>query len=323
MPRTIAVEVVEADALTLATDVLVLKHAQALYGLDERIVETAHVPLDLLPRPDGFRLIPSPRNLPAKALLFIGTVSLREFSYDEIHEFGTRTLCSLASAAPEAEDVSLTIHGPGYGLDEIACFDSTLSGLLHAIRSEDVPRRLTRIRLLEINPGRAQRLRMRLEALLPGGVVEVGVEERRRAAPEAEEIDVAPVANRRHAFVAMPFHDSFDDVFDYGITNAVHRAELLCERVDKQPFTGDVLERMKDKIRSAALVVADVTGANANVFLEIGFAWGETVPTVLVCREGSDLPFDIQGQRCLMYTSIKDLEMKLGDELVGLKAELV
>lgn len=116
----------------------------------------------------------------------------------------------------------------------------------------------------------------------------------------------------------MPFDDGFDDVFHYGISRAVHENGLLCERVDQQTFTGDVVRRIRRQIQSARLLIADVTGANANVYLEIGFAWGVRVPTVLLVRDGTELLFDIRGQRCLFYTSIKNLEQKLTAEVRGL-----
>jgi hypothetical protein len=78
--------------------------------------------------------------------------------------------------------------------------------------------------------------------------------------------------------------------------------------------------RLKERISSAALVVADLTDAKPNVFLEVGFAWGRDVPTVLLCKDGTPLEFDVQGQRCLFYKSIRDLERQLTDELKGLLA---
>ena len=264
-------------------------------------------------------LFPARAGVEADNVLFLGTVDIGRFSYDEIHELGDRTLSVVAEVVPDAREIALTVHGPGFGLDEIACFDSQISGFLAAAARGDVPRELKRISLVESNPRRAQRLLGRLSERVPGELLFVDEPGSPAGRAPRGPADVTPTAPRRHAFVAMPFAAEFDDVFDYGITNAVHHAGLLCERIDKQPFTGDVLDRMKEKIRSAELVVADVTGANANVLLEVGYAWGRGVPTVLVCRQGSDLPFDIRGQRCLMYASIKDLETKLSSELAALR----
>jgi hypothetical protein len=63
------------------------------------------------------------------------------------------------------------------------------------------------------------------------------------------------------------------------------------------------------------LVIADLTGANANVYLEVGYAWGKDRPTVLVAKKGNELKFDVSGQRCIVYKNISDLAKKLEADL--------
>ena len=125
--------------------------------------------------------------------------------------------------------------------------------------------------------------------------------------------------SRPSAFVAMPFGEEFADVYHYGIQTAVHSAGLLCERVDAVSFTGDVFERVKAGIETAELVVADLTGSNANVYLEVGYAWGCRRPTILVVRDADDLKFDVRGQRCLVYKTIHKLEEALTAEIAALR----
>lgn len=316
--------IAEADGLTYETDVLVLKHAQALYGLDAQVVQAVGLATDLLPPPDGFRVVRSPDRIGAHGLLFVGTPAIRDFSYRDIRTFGYKALCCAASAFPNAAEITLTLHGVGYGLDEAECFAAEIAGILDAIESDDFPRTLEYITILEVNPARAKRLQQLLRLLLGGGEGaraprHVGPLDKATAAAHASQIAAGTAAaKRRHAFAAMPFSTDFDDVFYYGIANAVRANELLCERIDQQAFVGDIVQRLKDQIASARIVIADVTGSNANVFLEVGYAWGNGVPVVLVCREGSDLKFDIQSQRCIFYKNIRDLERKLEAELRGL-----
>jgi hypothetical protein len=118
----------------------------------------------------------------------------------------------------------------------------------------------------------------------------------------------------------MPFADEMNDVFHYGIQGAANKAGLLAERADLASFTGDVTEWVKTRISGANLVVADLTNANPNVYLEVGYAWGTQVPTVLLVKSSTDLKFDVRGQRCIVYSSIKDLEQKLRNEFKGLIA---
>ena len=106
----------------------------------------------------------------------------------------------------------------------------------------------------------------------------------------------------------MPFAKDMEDVYIFGIQDPVNAAGYLCERVDMATFTGDILERIKSRIDTAALVVADLTGGNPNVYLEVGYAWGKGRSTILLAKQGDNLKFDVRGQRCIIYESIFDLK---------------
>jgi hypothetical protein len=116
----------------------------------------------------------------------------------------------------------------------------------------------------------------------------------------------------------MPFADEMADVFHYGIQGAVNSAGLLAERADLSVFTGDVMRWVQERISSANLVIADLTSSNPNVYLEVGYAWGKGVPTALLVKNSTELKFDVRCQRCLVYSSIHDLEGKLTNEVDGL-----
>jgi nucleoside 2-deoxyribosyltransferase len=116
----------------------------------------------------------------------------------------------------------------------------------------------------------------------------------------------------------MPFDPDFDDLYHYGLSAAIRSSGLLSERIDQAVFTGSVVEKVKEKIATATIVVAVLTGDNPNVFLEVGYGWGCGKPTVLLRKDGSELRFDVQSEKCISYTSIKDCEEKLATELRGL-----
>lgn len=101
----------------------------------------------------------------------------------------------------------------------------------------------------------------------------------------------------------------------------LHATGFLCERTDHDAFIGDIFEQVKLQIETASFLVADVTGANPNVLLEVGYAWGKGRPTILITQDPQILPFDIRGQHCLTYNSqkIKELEHLLIQEITALK----
>lgn len=311
------------------SDVLALKYAQARYGLDayvaQRLQEAGHSEGVMSPKPGGFRVLSGPNGVAARRVLFVGVEPLWNFEYQQIRAFARKVLVSLAGELPETRRLVVTVHGPGYGLDESESFESQLAGFLDAIESSDIPEGLETITFVERNKGRADRLRQLLDNIIPGGRIDPRKPLwRDMAGPEAaERLRVAGYASaaKAHVFVAMPFREDMEDVYHYGIQNAVKAAGHLCERADLSSFTGDVMSWVRERIKTASLVVADITGANPNVYLEVGFAWGCGVPTVLLASDATELKFDIRGQRCLTYSRIKDLEEKLVLELKSLNKD--
>src|SRR5262249_21719144 len=181
------------------------------------------------------------------------------------------------------------------------------------------PPGLERITFVEFNPKRAGRLTTALHHLLPEGLSMVA-SRTTLGLPPAPSGRALPTAGREseakpHVFVAMPFSDEFDDIYYYAIEPAVNAAGFLCERADTRSFSGDILDWLKGRIQTAALVIADLTTANPNVYLEVGYAWGFKRPTILLTRDLNDLKFDVRGQRCVIYKRIRDLEENLKREL--------
>ncbi len=320
----VEVELKAGDVLAETADVLVLKYAQALYGVDAAVVGilTAAGRQIRLPGPWGFRLEDAVPGIAASRVLFVGVPPLREFGYREIRAFARKALAALAGEAPQTRHLALTIHGAGYGLDEVEAFEAEVAGLVDAIREDDHPEGLQKITIIERNAGRARRLATALVGLLPNHVITKASSSVQPAnALASEKLRSAGYSSdaKAHVFVAMPFKDDMDDTYHYGIQSAVKTAGLLCERADLSSFTGDVLEWVRSRIRSASLVVADLTDANPNVYLEVGYAWGVGVPTVLIVKSADHLKFDVRGQRCLVYKKIKELEDSLSEELRALR----
>lgn len=322
--RGVTVDIVQGDVLTYSCDLLVIKYAQASYGADRAVVMAAGIHQDRLPPVGREWRVSRPDRLNYGNLLLIGVSPVEEFDYIDIREFSRRALAGAAGIRPPVREIAMTMHGIGFGLDENAAFASQIAGIVNGINSGAYPRDLAAITIVELESNRVARLRAMLTDLLrptepvPQGrppQESIGIEDARsqRIISAGEES-----AARSHAFVAMPFSDAFEDVFEFGIKPAVHAVRLNCHRMDEIPFTGDVIPLMRDRIASAKIVVADVSEANPNVYLEIGYAWGVEVPCVLICNKNTELKFDVRGQRCLFYGSIKDLLGKLSKELTAL-----
>jgi hypothetical protein len=327
--RTIGISIECADAMAIRCDVLVMKHAQALYGVDQAVVmalEKAGIAaIQALPEPGHFRVIPAGGALSANAVLFVGVTPLAEFGYAELRDFGARALSSL-TGVPSTYRVALTLHGSNYGLDESEAFRAELAGLLDSIEAGNYPAQLESVVFVERNPRRAARLEDVLKQHLPAGKVAPRSSSGRRdvgaATTRASLAEVGEGSKQKpYAFVAMPFGGEFDDRFYYGIQRAADATGFLAERIDFSTFVGDIVARIRERIPSAAFVIADLTGANPNVYLEVGYAWAGNVPTILLVSDVADLKFDVKGQRCLVYgSSIRRLEELLTTEIKSLAA---
>ncbi|MEL6182384.1 MAG: hypothetical protein AAFS10_25735, partial [Myxococcota bacterium] len=283
--------------------------------------------------------------LPATRVLFLGTPHLRKLGYDRLREFGAEALRILKHEG-NVRHIAATIHGPGYGLDESEATLALVSGLLMGVRLGACPPELERISLVERKESRVELIRSTLADALAkaphvhqeGTIFTVGhrtgvAQEHAEGdppspgeeGPQAPDLIASPIFGqgsdiKPHAFVAMPFTQSFEDVYFYGIRPPIKDAGMLSERIDQEVFSGDIFGRIKERIETADLVVAELTGANPNVYLELGYAWGKGRPTILLSRSVEDLRFDVQGQRVLLYNSIRQLEARLRQELRTLVA---
>lgn len=324
---TVAVE--EGDILDRPADVAAFKHADGLYGADLAAVrqldpQSADVERRL-PGPGGRLVVRGRPAVAAEHVLFVGLPSLPTLTYVHVREFARRAVTVVAAELPDAVELTMTLHGPGFGLDESEAFRAQVAGVLEAVE-ERRPRALRRVTFVELSRRRADRMRGLLEefgvtepdmVLEAAGRFWTGLPGDPGSAPWT-----AGSASqfRPHAFVAMPFHDAFEDRFHFGIAPRVHDAGLLCERMDQVSFTGDVVEMMKRRISSAEVVVADLSESNPNVYLEVGYAWACRIPTILMCDDATEPAFDVRGHRFLRYTSIRRLAELLAVELDGIRS---
>lgn len=328
MAAHIDIRVVEGDLLTTQVDLVCFKHAQSFYGADAAAVHrlrfTGLAEAEFAVLPGEARVVATSGALTAPRAAFLGTVRLGDLRYHELRLLAGRMLA--LGEREGARTLATTVHGVQSGLDEAEAVLALVGGFVDGFQrgSGDT---VGEVVIVESKPGRAKRMHAALANGLAGtdGVTvrPDGFRVERRAGFRA----AAPLASagaaslaKPHAFVAMPFAPELDDAFHYGIAGPVTRAGLLCERVDQAVFTGLIIERIRERIDSARVVIADLSLANPNVYLEVGYAWGRARPTILLVRDVKELRFDVQGTRCLVYANIRQLEDLLTRELAALPA---
>ena len=116
-------------------------------------------------------------------------------------------------------------------------------------------------------------------------------------------------------FVLMPFLDSLRPVYEDHIKPIVEAVGLRCVRADEIVGTAAITKDIWEHICRARVIVADLTGMNANVFYEIGLAHALGKDVILLSQSMDDVPFDLKMLRCIVYAysprTIKQMEAQL------------
>ncbi len=105
----------------------------------------------------------------------------------------------------------------------------------------------------------------------------------------------------RRCFVVMPFAPEFSALWTDVIRTAVVGEGDECIRADDLFRPGTIISSVCDLIRGADYIIADLTGRNANVFYELGFAHALGKPAVLLTQNAADVPVDLIGRRVIEY----------------------
>lgn len=113
-------------------------------------------------------------------------------------------------------------------------------------------------------------------------------------------------------FVAMPFAKRFDALYEKAIRPAVMSAGLKVVRYHDVDGHGSVNARIARGIDGSGLMIAVVTGRNANVFYEIGFARASGKSILVIASAKEEIPAFLEDLPRITYgRSLTDLRKKL------------
>jgi hypothetical protein len=130
---------------------------------------------------------------------------------------------------------------------------------------------------------------------------DVGRDEAHRSgrAKTASKIDVDAGST---CFVMQPFAGALGGYYESIFKPAIEQAGLSPVRADNEIFaTGKIMDQIWRGIRSATVLVAELTSKNPNVFYELGLAHALEKPVVLVSSNEEDVPFDLRHIRVILY----------------------
>lgn len=106
------------------------------------------------------------------------------------------------------------------------------------------------------------------------------------------------------AFLIMPFAAKFDEIHAL-LKDICISCRIECKRADDVFQQRPILENILNGICRSEIIIADLSGKNANVFYEIGIAHSlkDENSIILISRNIKDVPFDLRHLPCILYNT--------------------
>lgn len=106
-----------------------------------------------------------------------------------------------------------------------------------------------------------------------------------------------------------PTRERADNVYKYLIAPVCEELGYKPVRVDHVNAVDNINETVINYLKTAPMVVADMTEHNPNAFYELGFRQALELPLVPIIKVGERLPFDVMTTRTVFYdTDVSKIE---------------
>lgn len=122
--------------------------------------------------------------------------------------------------------------------------------------------------------------------------------------------------SKKKVFVLTPFHERYEKTF-YAIKMVCEKAGLNCSRGDEEFHQGSILKHILEEISKSSIVIANIDGRNPNVYYELGLVHALGKQVILITSNISEVPFDVQSQRIIVYKDLNDLQQQLNSALTN------
>lgn len=119
-------------------------------------------------------------------------------------------------------------------------------------------------------------------------------------------------------FVAMPFGDKFNLIYRSLIKTPLENKGHVVRRADDEPEYQNILETIIQGISKADLIIADLTGNNANVYYELGIAHTLFKPTIQITQNVADILFNLGSYNTIPYSINSDGSSELATLILNM-----
>jgi len=123
-------------------------------------------------------------------------------------------------------------------------------------------------------------------------------------------------ANGRKAFVAMKFGDDtkpLREAIRKGISDAGYDPIFI----DEVPHNNFITPELLKHIRDSRFVVVDLSDQNNGAYFEEGYAMGRGKPVIQLCKDGTELHFDIAQKNTIMWKSEDEIPERLAARIAA------
>ncbi len=102
-------------------------------------------------------------------------------------------------------------------------------------------------------------------------------------------------------FTIMPFGGWLDDYYENIYCLAIEAAGLTPHRADDLYRPSTIVHDIWEYTKKSEIILADLSGKNANVLYELGLAHAIAKPVILITESLDDIPFDLRALRVIEY----------------------
>jgi hypothetical protein len=119
----------------------------------------------------------------------------------------------------------------------------------------------------------------------------------------------------KRIFIAAPHNPDYFPIFDLIHSTASDigkklNIKLEINRANQLEFGSTLTEHIITGIKSADLIIADISGNRPNIMYEIGMAHALNLPIILISTEAPEIPFDLRGYYILFYSLISSTKFR-------------
>lgn len=120
-----------------------------------------------------------------------------------------------------------------------------------------------------------------------------------------------PPEKKNRVFVAMPFSDEYRDSYEYGIKLVLDALGIDHFKADNEISNKDIMCKNCRELQSCSKVIANISGLNPNVMLELGLAYGLGKEVIVIKDKKTASISDLGSVEYIEYSHAGELQQKL------------